>query len=154
MNNIYIAGPFFTDKERAVKARIKEHLEALCELAGSFAVADPQSDGNFESWEDYNPVWGFNVWEKDLKLLDNCDYVVAIDWGLYGDCGTAWEIGYAFAKRKEVIVIAPAESLTRPHSVMVANGSENFITEQRFLAITDLDDLVDCDYFASGIEQK
>lgn len=154
MNNIYLAGPFFTDKERAVKARIKEHLEALCELAGSFAVTDPQSDGDFKSWEQSNNDWGFNVWEKDLKLLDNCDYVVAIDWGLYGDCGTAWEIGYAFAKRKEVIVIVPAESLTRPHSVMVANGSANFITEQRFLAITDLDDLVDCDYFAAGIEQK
>lgn len=154
MNNIYLAGPFFTDKERAVKARIKEHLEALCELAGSFAVVDPQTSGDFKSWEQSNNDWGFDVWEKDMNLLKDCDYVVAIDWGLYGDCGTAWEIGYAFAKRKEVIVIAPTESLTRPHSVMVVNGSANFITEQRFLATTDLDCLVDCEYFAAGVEQK
>ena len=151
---IYLAGPFFNDQEKKVKARIKEHLEAMCALNNSYEVCDPQTDGNFESWEMTNSAWGENTFCNDWALIDCCDLVVAVDWGLYGDCGTAWEIGYAFARQKDVIVIAPMASLTKPHSVMVANGCLNFMTEARFLTLKDFSDLNNAEYFAEGVEQK
>lgn len=151
---IYLAGPFFNDQECEVKARIKEHLEAMCALNESYEICDPQTDGNFESWEMTNPDWGDNTFCNDWASIDCCDMVVAVDWGLYGDCGTAWEIGYAFAMQKEVIVIAPMKSLTRPHSLMVANGCLNFMTEARFLTCKSFDDLRNSEYFAAGVEQK
>lgn len=151
---IYLAGPFFNDQEREVKARIKEHLKAMCALNESYEVCDPQTEGNFESWEQPNPDWGEKTFIGDWELIDKCDLVIAIDWGLYGDCGTAWEIGYAFGQQKDVIVVAPVSTLTRPHSVMVANGCLDFITEARFLAIKDFNDLLHTSYFAAGVEQK
>lgn len=151
---IYLAGPFFNDREREIKARIKEHLEEMISHTGGYELCDPQTDGDFRSWEQANCYWGENVFLKDLHLLDACDYVVAIDWGLYGDCGTAWEIGYASGKNKHILVVAPMETLTKPHSVMVTNGNTNFITEERFLNATFLNDLFNRVYFAAGVEQK
>ena len=83
---------------------------------------------------------------------------VAIDWCLYGDCGTAWEIGYAYALDKPVLVLVPDETLPLPHSLMVANGSINFISVSRFLTL----DKIDINgvlagstfFFLSGVEQK
>ena len=90
-------------------------------------------------------------------MLDDCDIVIAIDWGLYGDCGTAWEIGYAFGQNKRILVIVPDETLTTPHSVMVANGSDNFVTLSRFLKSDEFSTLInnaDKPIFAAGVEQK
>lgn len=151
---IYLAGPFFNDQECDVKARIKEHLEAMCALNESYEVCDPQTAGNFKSWELTNPDWGGGTFNGDWELLEECDIILAVDWGLYGDCGTAWEIGFGFARNKDVFVVAPMDSLTRPHSVMVANGSRNFITEARFLTLKSFDELYNEDYFALGVEQK
>lgn len=151
---IYLAGPFFNHQERKVKALIKEHLEDMCALNERYEVCDPQTEPRMESWEQPNDHWGAQVFVGDIDLIDRCDMVVAIDWGLYGDCGTAWEIGYAYAKRKSVIIVSPSEALTTHHSVMVTNGCTNFLTQRRFLSIKDFDELFNLDYFAAGVEQK
>lgn len=151
---IYLAGPFFNDAECAVKARIKAHLEEMIANNENYELCDPQTAGNYDSWEQPNCEWGFKVFIGDIDLLDECDTVIAIDWGLYGDCGTAWEVGYAYGRDKKVIIISPNDVLTRPHSVMVVNGSSNFITESRFMKTTSMNELLRGGYFASGIEQK
>ena len=94
---------------------------------------------------------------KDIEAIEKCDVVVAIDWGLYGDCGTAWEIGYAWAKDKHLLVVVPDEVLASKHSLMVANGCDNFISVSRFLANKDLNFVLDGNeqrYFLYGVEQQ
>jgi nucleoside 2-deoxyribosyltransferase len=70
-----------------------------------------------------------------MKAIDNCQFMVAIYWGLYSDSGTAWEIGYACANHYPTIVIVPNDVLEQKHSLMVANGSTNFIALSRFLSL-------------------
>jgi nucleoside 2-deoxyribosyltransferase len=42
---------------------------------------------------------------KNKQALDACDIVVAVIDGADADSGTAWEMGYAFAKGKPVIAL-------------------------------------------------
>lgn len=153
---IYLASPFFNDKEKAVKSRIKKVLEE-CE----YEVYDPQKSSNPYDYEDSNAEWGQCVYTLDIEAIEQSTYVIAIDWGLYGDCGTAFEVGYAKAKGKNVIVIVPNEALSKEHSLMIANGCNNFVSEQRFIDeltsgfgynLTDI--CTDLDYFLGGVIQK
>ena len=153
-SKIYLAAPFFTKREKEIKAIIKEHIEDMIALNDYYELCDPQTEPRMESWEQSNDHWGAQVFVSDIDLIDRCDVVIAIDWGLYGDCGTAWEIGYAYAKHKSVVIVSPSEALTTPHSVMVANGCDNFLTQRRFLSIKDFDDLLEIDFYACGVEQK
>lgn len=132
MAKIYLASPFFNDAERATKARIKAHLEEV-----GYIIIDPQptSGSSFESWEKTNYEWGADVFFGDIAKIQEADCVVAIDWGMYSDSGTAWEIGYAYGIKKPVLVIATTESMSKTHSLMVTNGACNFITEKRFYAL-------------------
>lgn len=152
---IYLASPFFTAEQREVKERIKNHLEKI--LPDDVKIADPQKASQVSKWEDANATWGMKTFLNDNILLDECSEVIAIDWGLYGDCGTAWEIGYAYAKQKKICVITPNAVVSQPHSLMVVNGSDNFITEERFLSFSaeyGYKDLWDNTYFANGVMQK
>lgn len=149
---VYLASPFFNDKERAVKAQVKAHLEQM-----GVAVIDPQGGGDPMSWEQHNSQWGSRIFQKDLDRIREADKVVAIDWGLYGDCGTAWEIGYAYGMDKRILVVVPDETLYTPHSLMVANGCDNFVSVSRFLATDNINILIndaEQPYFLLGVEQK
>ena len=149
---VYLASPFFNDKERAVKAQVKAHLEQA-----GIAIIDPQGDGDPMSWEQNNNQWGNKIFKKDLDRIYEADKVIAIDWGLYGDCGTAWEIGYAYGIGKRILVVVPDEKLYTPHSLMVANGCDNFVSVSRFLATEDINSLIndaDKPHFLLGVEQK
>jgi nucleoside 2-deoxyribosyltransferase len=67
------------------------------------------SDQGFETFlphRDNPPKVKDNVKEifnNDKTAIDNCDLVIANLNGLTTDDGTAWEIGYAFAKGKYLI---------------------------------------------------
>lgn len=149
---VYLASPFFNNRERAVKAQVKAHLEQT-----GIAIIDPQGGGDPMSWEQNNNQWGRKIFKKDLDRIYEADKVVAIDWGLYGDCGTAWEVGYAYGMGKRILVVVPDEKLYTPHSLMVANGCDNFVSLSRFLATEDINTLFDNAnkfYFLLGVEQK
>lgn len=131
---IYLASPFFTTKEKKIKSLIKEKLINL-----GFDIIDPQppTSNSGIGWEQTNAEWGRNTWEKDVKHIDIADAVIAIDWGMYSDTGTAWEIGYAFCSNKPCIVVSPNVALNTNHSLMVINGATTFVTERRFLSFTE-----------------
>lgn len=150
---IYLASPFFTEEQRKVKARVKKHLEKIIS-SENMEIADPQRVSDPFNWEKENTQWGSETYYKDVQLLKSCDAVVAIDWGLYGDCGTAFEVGFAMALQKNVIVICPKAVTNQPHSLMVANGCDNLIIEDRFFTTCCYGDLFNLDYFAKGVVQE
>lgn len=150
MKKIYLASPFFTDKERKFKKRIKKKLETC-----GYDVIDPQGGGEPRSWEESNPEWGARIFDKDINLINKADYLIAVDWGLYSDTGTAFEVGYAFSEGKEIIVIVPDEVLSEKHSLMIANSTNTFICESRFFDYAnDLDNLLGCRFYLNGITQQ
>jgi nucleoside 2-deoxyribosyltransferase len=89
----YVAGPLFDEGERWWI----EKVDALV-AANGFETFLPHRDNP--------PKDEFNVraiFENDKRAIDECDLVVASLNGVITDDGTAWELGYAYAKGKYII---------------------------------------------------
>ena len=89
----YVAGPLFDEGERW----FIERVDAL--------VAEEGFD-TFLPHRDNPPKDESNVcaiFENDKHAIDECDVVVANLNGVITDDGTAWELGYAYARGKYII---------------------------------------------------
>jgi len=91
---IYLAGPLFTDGERAFNAALVRRLEAL-----GHEVFLPQRDVPQDKASGY-PA---RIFRADVAGLKRADVVVAVCDGALVDDGTAWEIGFAYARAVPVI---------------------------------------------------
>jgi hypothetical protein len=117
-NKIYLAGPFFTQSERWLIQELKDALEDF---------------GN-EVFSPFHDVGvGFNydeIAKADLKGLEDCSAMLAVVSGL--DTGTIFEIGYARAKRKKVIIFVEN---VRDEDLLMLKGSGCHITSDLSTAI-------------------
>ena len=98
MYKIYLAAPLFSEAEREFNAKIAGILREK-----KYAVHLPQEVGDDSSTRDETETG--RIFEYNLKALDECDIVVAVVDGADADSGTAWEIGYAYAVKKRVILL-------------------------------------------------
>lgn len=99
---IYLAGPFFDDEQIE---RI-ERVEAA--LAENPTVGDVFSPRKAEAiHREGSPAWAQEIFEMDRQHIDQAEVMLAvIDYEqTYVDPGTAWETGYAAAKRKPVVLL-------------------------------------------------
>lgn len=94
--DIYLAAPFFNEKEREAVERFAKDLRRY------YNVYVPMEHSIPNGWNLSNYNWGRKVFAEDVEAIDNSFMVVVLDWGHYGDTGTAWECGYAFGKGKEI----------------------------------------------------
>jgi nucleoside 2-deoxyribosyltransferase len=97
---LYLAGPLFSEPERSFNATLARELER------TFSVYLPQRDGCLivDLVEEFHIPWSeaaAEVFERDIAAICNADLVIAILDGRSIDEGTAFELGYAFALRKE-----------------------------------------------------
>ncbi|WMW25855.1 nucleoside 2-deoxyribosyltransferase [Methanolobus sediminis] len=90
---IYLAGPLFSQAERDFNVLLRDKLVEM-----GFSVFLPQEDGNdteSSRMEDRQK----NIFDNDVRGIDNSDIILAVlDGGSDVDSGTAWEMGYAYAK--------------------------------------------------------
>lgn len=107
MKNVYLASPFFNDKQLENLNKVLEELKKNDTIDNIFLPMDhQQSDLDFGS-----PLWKYTVFEQDVTNIDNADLVVAIvnfasiDDEILGDPGTLWEMGYAKGTNKPVILV-------------------------------------------------
>lgn len=95
---IYLAGPLFSQAERDFNVMLRDRLVEM-----GFSVFLPQEDGNdteSSRLEDRQR----NIFENDVRGVDGSDIVLAVlDGGSDVDSGTAWEMGYAYAKGMPVL---------------------------------------------------
>ncbi|WP_347928325.1 PfkB family carbohydrate kinase [Pseudomonas helvetica] len=92
---VYLAGPFFTLAQLWIIREAQNDLQAM-----GLRVFSPYHDVGLGSAED--------VVELDLKAIQDCDLLFAIGDGL--DSGTVYEIGYARALSKPVVLYSENES--------------------------------------------
>jgi len=90
---IYLAGPLFTTGERDFNAALGARLRAAGHEV--FLPQDQELDA-------YNPAHIFN---NDVEHVNWSNVVVGIMDGSDPDSGTAWEIGYAYAKGTPIILL-------------------------------------------------
>lgn len=87
MKNIYLAGPLFSDAERA----FNQDLARMLRGAG-YSVYLPQ-----EHEQQLTPGYAARIFAEDVRRLNEADAIVAVLDGHDVDSGTAWECGYAYA---------------------------------------------------------
>lgn len=90
---IYLSSGFFTPE---TKAKVEEVAKELRKKGHEVFVPMEHTIPN--AWDISEAEWAFKVFEQDVKAIDECDMLVVLDFGANGDCGTAWEAGYAYAK--------------------------------------------------------
>ena len=117
---IYIAGPFFTDEERAF---LKIVIESVKEIFPNEELFIPMEHFIPNGENLSNNEWAEAVFKMDVEALNKCDRVVAAYLGLRSDTGTAWEIGYAYAKGIPVDLILSLEALSGEVSIMPIQSS-------------------------------
>lgn len=98
IKNIYLAGPFFTMSERWL---INELRNSLIDFGNN--VFSPFHDVGIVDSGNINSD-SVAIAEKDLDGLINCDVVLAVISGT--DAGTLFEIGYAKANNKKVVILS------------------------------------------------
>ena len=117
---IYIAGPFFTDEERAF---LKIVIESVKETFPNEELFIPMEHFIPNGENLSNNEWAKAVFKMDVEALNKCDRVAAAYLGLRSDTGTAWEIGYAYAKGIPVDLILSLEALSGEVSIMPIQSS-------------------------------
>ena len=120
---IYIAGPFFTDEERDF---LKIVIESTKEFFPDEELFIPMEHFIPNGENLSNNEWAEAVFKMDVEVLNKCNRVIAAYSGLYSDTGTAWEIGYAYAKGIPVNLIIPPEVFKEEMSIMPIQSSNYF----------------------------
>lgn len=98
---VYVAGPLFSDAERAFLEKI---VDALAESSGLDPLADfflPHRDGG----ELGKGLKRGEIFDLDIRNLTSAELVVALLDGQDVDSGTCIELGYAYAKGKRIFGI-------------------------------------------------
>ncbi len=107
---VYIAGPLFTPEQRG----LLERIDRVCEELGLSTFIPHRDIGVYGQGDSRK------FFEGDMQPLCQCSMVIAVlDWRGIGS-GTAWEIGYAYAKGVPVIgLVDDIGSLNRKERMCV-----------------------------------
>lgn len=135
---IYLASPFFNDEE--IK-RMNEVKDVLREKGlNVFAPFENQN----KHLEFASKEWRKATFGSDVQHIDWCDVVVAIiSQGNYDDSGTAWELGYAYATKKPIILVNLTGEVI---NLMIADSLHALITSCDELKAYDFDKLEKIEY--------
>lgn len=100
MKKVYLAAPFFNEAEIERMEKVRDILRSK-----GLDVFVPNEHQHTEL-EFGSLAWRKATFNSDVAGIDNADIVVAIiSQGNYSDSGTAWEVGYAYATGKPIIVV-------------------------------------------------
>ena len=98
---IYIAGKLCNDEEK----EFLEKIAGLCEKLGFETFLPHRDVGICSGMGDVEMIFNEDI----IKGFENVDLVVADLNGLHVGAGTAWELGYAYAKGIKVVGIKTDE---------------------------------------------
>lgn len=112
---VYLASPFFNEKQIERIEGIEEALEDL-----AIDVFSPRKVKYAEEFG--TQAWRDKVYRTNVENIQRADFVVAI----YDeeDSGTMWEIGYAIAAFKKVIVVKHTD---QPVNLMISDSCHAFV---------------------------
>ncbi|MDK0928436.1 nucleoside 2-deoxyribosyltransferase [Clostridium perfringens] len=138
MKKVYLASPFFNPVEVERVDKVKEILDAK-----GLEVFSPKEHQN-KHLEFGSKEWRKATFKNDVDHIDWCEVVVAIiSQGNYDDSGTAWELGYAYATNKPVILVnLTGETI----NLMIADSLHALITSYEELENYDFEKLTEIPY--------
>lgn len=125
---VYLAGPLFSEAERAYNLALRDLLEAHL-----FDVYLPQEVGDTSHTrcrEEHRAIFA-----QHTAALQDVDTVVAVVDGADADSGTSWEMGYAYALGKMVVALRTDFRVVGHHERV------NLMLEESAAVVTAKEDL-------------
>ena len=132
MAKIYLASPWFNDKERVMYRGILDKMRKE-----GHEVYAPIEHEVPNAWEISNAEWGRAVFNTDVEAIRNCDEVWVLNFGMYSDSGTAWECGFAYGIGKTVRQLVYGMGEDKTYSLMMINGCEEWDFMLNYLGNSD-----------------
>lgn len=128
MKTVYLAAPLFGEAECDFNRKLRNEL-----ISAGFNVFLPQEDSNnIKNNKDRGKI----IFNKNLKGIENSDLLVAVIDGADVDSGTAWEIGFAYSKRK------PVFGLRTDFRTLGIEGTVNLMVEQSVVLCSNVSELL------------
>ena len=116
---IYLASPFFTDKETLIVATVEQILRRR-----GYEVFSPREHEVRNGAQVGTPEWSKEMFLMDVNAILDCDVMVMLYHGNYSDSGTAWEAGFAYGCNTPVVVV----QLSDLSNIMIHSSSDINIT--------------------------
>ena len=136
MKSIYLASPFFDEDQIDRVKRVETALDNNKTVGEEFSPRKSQ----FPELTIGSPEWKLTAYKHDLDHLNAADVVVAVsdftDESV--DSGTAFEIGYAVAKEKTVVLVHEKSGLV---NLMLAQGAKTYVEHAEELKALNFDEL-------------
>ena len=129
---IYLASGFFNAEEIGRMEIVRDILRQK-----GLEVFVPM-ENQFKELEFGSVEWREKTFNNDIKNIDEADIVVAINSNSYDDSGTMFEIGYAYATNKPVIVFSNTGSVL---NLMITDSLHAYLTSYEELYNYDFDKL-------------
>lgn len=138
MKRIYLAGPFFSDKQIERISKVEKALTT--NPTAGFVFSPRLSDENDDTENAGSPEWAKAIFTKDVAEVDKCDVVVAIADFEHAnlDSGTAFELGYAYHSNKPIILL---QELDEQLNLMVSQSAHYYTTSIDELATYNFEQL-------------
>lgn len=121
---VYVASPYFNDNEKNRLDLLRYLWETWKKKEYDFYFPFDHKIKN--AWDYTEEEWAKKVFKMDIKAIKKCDEVWVLNYGLYSDSGTAWEVGYAYGLGKKIKNIL-IENESKTYSLMMMNGSTEIV---------------------------
>lgn len=128
MRTVYLAAPLFSEAELDFNRKLREEIKRA-----GFKVFLPQEDSNNIKDEKTRQKIIFG---KNEAAIINSDIIVAVIDGTDIDSGTAWEIGFAYARGK------PIFGLRTDFRTLGIEGTVNLMIERSVVLSTSISELL------------
>ena len=129
MRTVYLAAPLFTEAELDFNRKLRDMIKS-----SGFNVFLPQEDSNnIEDKKNRQKI----IFDKNRKAIENSDLLVAVVDGTDVDSGTAWEIGYAYARGK------PIFGLRTDFRTLGIEGTVNLMIERSVVLCSSIRELLE-----------
>ena len=115
---IYIASPLHTPECKEEITRVVDYLRSI-----GNEVYSPMELKIPNAWDISNQEWAKKVYDNDIAELNKAEVIVCIYRGFKfaGGTGTAWELGYAKASNKDIVVLCT--DIKSKQSLMIINSA-------------------------------
>ncbi|ODV49272.1 nucleoside 2-deoxyribosyltransferase-like protein [Methanohalophilus euhalobius] len=121
---IYLAGPLFSEAEKNFNEQLTEKIESA-----GYDVFLPQRDST-DTKSMRKEQDAAELFRRNSEAIDRADLVIAIlDGGSDVDSGTAWEIGYAYAKN------IPVMGMRTDFRTLGIEGTVNLMIEKTLIKL-------------------
>ena len=128
MRTVYLAAPLFSEAELDFNRKLRDEIKRA-----GFKVFLPQEDSNNIKDEKARQKIIFG---KNEAAIINSDIIVAVIDGTDVDSGTAWEIGFAYARGK------PIFGLRTDFRTLGIEGTVNLMIERSVVLFANISELL------------